>query len=108
MSDEHDGAPSLSPDPFQFVVEQIARLGVKRSERLIHQQHVGFRSECPRQGHTLSHAARKLMNVAVLKLMKMNQAEIVTDFGFALRLRNILHAHSELHVLRDCEPRKKS
>src|SRR5436309_10492131 len=107
MSDENDGAPSLGPDALQFIVEQIARLGVKGGERLIHQQYIGFSSERPRQGHTLPHAGRKLMNVAVLELMEMNQPEIVSDFRFALRLRNILHSHSELHVLRDCEPRKK-
>src|SRR6185437_9361861 len=47
------------------------------------------------------------MDVAVLKLVKMNQAKIISDLGFALGLGDLLHSHSKLDVLSDRQPWKK-
>src|SRR5579872_6820858 len=48
------------------------------------------------------------MDVAVLKLVKMNQAKIISDLGFALGLGDLLHSHSKLDILSDCQPREKT
>src|SRR5579864_2067952 len=98
----------FGPDALQFVVQQVASLSVKCGEGLVHQQHVGLGGQRARQSHTLPHSARKLMDVAVLELRQMNQAEVVVALPFSLRFANALHPHSEFDVLADSEPRKKS
>ena len=40
MRDEDDGAAGFRPYALQFIVQQIASLGVERGERLVHQQDV--------------------------------------------------------------------
>ena len=41
--------PVCLPDPLELVVEQVARHGVERAERLVHEQDVGLLRERPRQ-----------------------------------------------------------
>ena len=82
-------------------MEQVARLRIQRSERLVHQQDVRLGGQGARQSDPLPHAARKLVRVAVAELGKMHQPQVVLDLLFALRLWNVLHLHSELNVLRD-------
>src|SRR5260370_11299786 len=40
VSDEDDGAAGLCPDALQFVVQQVAGLGIQGGERFIHQQDI--------------------------------------------------------------------
>src|ERR1700751_1788080 len=68
MSYKNNGAPSLRPDSFQFVMQQVARLRIERSERLVHQEHIWFGGKRTGERNPLSHAARELMGIAVAEM----------------------------------------
>ena len=68
VRDEHDGRRSFLPEAFQFIVEHVPRLRVERGERFVHQQDLRTQRERPRQGDSLFHAARQLMDVMILKM----------------------------------------
>ena len=77
MRHKDDRASSLAPDTLQFVVQQVAGLGIESGERFVHQQDVGFGGERAGDSDALPHAAGELVNVAVFKLPKMYQPQIV-------------------------------
>ncbi|MET4278485.1 hypothetical protein ABIB68_006587 [Bradyrhizobium sp. F1.2.2] len=64
-----------APDPQQFTLQRLARLGVERGERLVHQQHLGIIGEASRDRDTLLHAAGELMRIAVGKAGQPDQVE---------------------------------
>ena len=104
VGDEDDGASGLAPDALEFVVQQVASLGVERGEGLVHQENVGFGGESAGDGNALAHAAGKLMDVALFELCQMHEAQIVARLLFALGLGDAFHLHAELDVLADGEP----
>ena len=67
VGDEYDGASLLQPDALQFEIELIARDGVERTERLVHQQDVRIVGQRARDRGTLPHAAGKLTRPGRLK-----------------------------------------
>src|SRR4029077_14258782 len=57
---------------------------------------------------SLPHAARQLMDVAVLELREMDKTQIVLHLLFALGFSHVLHLHAELDVAADRQPGKQS
>src|SRR5580692_1086526 len=108
MGDEDDGASRLAPDTLQLIVQQIASLGVERSEGFIHEENVGFGGQGAGDGYALPHATRELVDVTLFKLRQMYEAEIVARFFFAFGLRNSFHLHAEFDILADGEPGEKA
>ena len=58
------GEAALAPQPLELVVQHVARDGVERAERLVHQQHLGVLGQRPGQRGALAHAARQLVRAA--------------------------------------------
>ena len=108
VGDENDGASGLAPDALQFVVQQVASLGVERGEGFVHQQNIGLGGKRAGDGHALPHAAGELVSVAVLEFAEMHQAQVVVGLFLALGLGNALHLHAEFDVLSDREPREQA
>ncbi len=57
---EHDGLAGALPDLQQHRMHAPPRQGVERSERLVHQQHLGLDRERARDLQALAHSAREL------------------------------------------------
>ncbi len=107
MRNENDGAAGFGPQALQLVVQQIASLGVQRGKWLVHQQDIRLGRQRSRQCHTLPHASRKLMDIAVPELRKMDEAQIILHLLFALGFRDVLHLHAELDVSSNRQPGKQ-
>ena len=60
MRDQHDRAAGLHPDVLKLHVHQVARHGVERAERFVHQEDFGLAAQRPRYRSALPHAARQL------------------------------------------------
>ena len=108
VRDENDGASGFGPDAFQFVVQQVAGLGVESGERFVHQQDVGLGGEGARDGDALTHAAGELVNVAVFELAKVYQPQIVLRLLAALGFRNPFIFMPNSTFCADREPGKQS
>ncbi len=108
VRDEDDGASGFAPDALEFVVQQVAGLRVESGERLVHQKDVGLGGQGAGNGYALPHAARKLVNVAVLKFSEVYEPEIVFRLLQAFGLGNTLHLHAEFDVLANGEPWEKA
>ena len=52
---------AVAPQPLELVVEHVARHGVERPERLVHQEHVGSLRERAGERDPLAHPARELV-----------------------------------------------
>src|SRR6187397_1923722 len=68
VRDEYDRAALrrwtiLPPDAKQLFLQDDPRLRVEGRKRLIHQQHVGFVGDEPREGDALPHAPRQLVRI---------------------------------------------
>src|SRR5689334_10249524 len=62
MREEDDGAAGFCPDALEFVVQEVAGLGVERRKGLVHEENIGFGCEGASQGYSLPHAARELVS----------------------------------------------
>ena len=60
-------------DPAQLFHEEVARLGVERGERFVHEQDPRLQHERPRDGDALAHPARELMKIGVVEFVEMHQ-----------------------------------
>src|SRR2546426_538456 len=65
VSDENDGLPGGALDLEQLVLQGLPRLRVERAERLVHEEHIGVKSETARDRHPLAHATGELPGVVV-------------------------------------------
>ena len=63
VGDEQDGLAPLVPDAQQLQAHLLARHGVQRAERLVHQEQARIGQQRPADGHALLHAARQLARV---------------------------------------------
>ena len=63
------------PDRQQLLLHELARLGVERRERLVHQQHGRVDGERPRDADALPHAARELVRVLALEAAQPGQLD---------------------------------
>src|SRR5215471_5034658 len=103
---KNNGATRLVPDSLEFIVQKVACLGIERRKWFIHQQHIRFSSKCPSNGHSLPHAAGKLMDIALFEFRQVYEPQVVTHSLESLSFWHTLHLHSKLDVLGHREPRK--
>ncbi len=59
-------ASRSSPHAYQEILHVEAGAGIERPEGLVHEDDAGRKDESARDGHPLSHPARKLVRVLVL------------------------------------------
>src|SRR2546423_3965725 len=108
VSDENDRPAGVTPDALEFIVQKVAGLRIERGKGLIHQENVRFGGEGARDGNTLSHATRKLVDVALLEFCEVDQPKIMLGLLMALGLWNALHLHAEFYVLSHGQPGKQT
>ena len=65
VRDKNDRLSSCSPDLLQFLVQNVACLGIQSREGFIHQENFRVNGQCPRQGHALLHASGEFMDVGM-------------------------------------------
>ena len=97
MCDEHHRARVLLIDAQKLVLHDLARLGVQRSEWLVHEQDVGFHRERPREADALLHPAGQLVREGTLEADEAHEIDVPAD---ALRDRR-LRCPSELEPVGD-------
>src|SRR5438270_3736956 len=76
VGDEHDGDAQVLPDTPELQLHELARLGVQRRERLVHEQNLGLERQRPCQPDALLHAARQLVGIAILEVFEADQAQV--------------------------------
>src|SRR6476646_4644210 len=65
VRDEDDGLAAGLPDALQFEVHSLARQGIQRTERLVHQENFRIARQCPANAGALLHAPGQLVRIAV-------------------------------------------
>src|ERR1700730_1058320 len=73
VCDEDNRFAPLLPNALDIAVKLLARHGVERSERFVHQEHTRVRRKGARQRDALFHSAGKLMHVGLHEFLKTNQ-----------------------------------
>ena len=68
MGHEHHRQPGALPQLQQLLLQALARHGVQRAERLVHQDHLGVVGQHARDRHALLHPARQLMRIGIGEL----------------------------------------
>src|SRR5688572_17492247 len=81
------------PELQQFVLAGSPRESVERSERLIHEQDIGFHCHAAGNGNTLLHAARQCMRIAVDRGRQVNLADVMARDRKSTRLNS---SHSQI------------
>ncbi len=66
---------STVPDPHQLEAELLARHGVKRRERLVHQQHRRVMNERAADRNALLHAAGKFARIALFEAAEPDELD---------------------------------
>jgi hypothetical protein len=74
---EHHGAPGLQPDPLQVLAQRAGRHRVEVAERFVHEQHVRFDGECPRDTDALLLTTGKLCGITVFDVTQPDEVEVV-------------------------------
>ena len=98
MGDEHDRLLHLLVQADQLGLQALARMGVERAERLVHEQQVGIDRERAGQPDALAHAAGELVGPARLGARKADQLEIAPRDPLALRRAHALGLEPELDI----------
>jgi hypothetical protein len=99
VRDEQDGLAGRLPDPQQLVLQRLPGLRVQRSERFVHQQHLGIEGEAAGDGDTLLHAAGKLVRKPVGEALQTDQLQVMLGPFAAHRSGQALRLQPELDVL---------
>src|SRR5258708_31962136 len=98
--DSHLGAP---PHRVQLLLHLLARQGVERAERLVHQQDLGVSHERANYGEALLHAARELIGVTVTEIPEANETKVMFYLLSPLAAEPA-HHRTEAGVLHDAHP----
>ncbi len=91
----------------QLLVQDVARLRIKRRERLVHQQDLRVHRQRASDRHALAHASGELVHVSICEPREVYHAQEVKRAAAPLRTS---HAHAlqrKLDVLNDVEPWKE-
>ena len=75
---------------------------IERSQRLIHQDHVGIVCEASGQGHALLHTARKFVDHLLAEAAETDDLEQFVNATLSLGLVRPVHLRAERNVLLDC------
>ena len=89
-------------------VKLLARQGVERGERLVHQQHARIGRQRAGERDALLHAAGQFMHIGVPELLQADQFEMLVGDPRAVIRRQAGHAlEAEHHVAEHVEPGKQ-
>ena len=105
---EEHGQPALAADPVQLLVQQVAGHRVERTERLVHEQHVGVLRERAGERYPLAHAAGELVWPLAAEPAEVHGLEEFRSPLTALGFGHALGAQRELDVARGGEPGKQA
>ena len=94
-------------DAQQLFLHHLARHGVERCERLVHQQHFRIGGQQPRERDALLHAARQLGGIVILEARELDHVDEALRAAPALVRRDALHLRAELDVAAHRLPRKQ-
>ena len=75
VRDEHDGEPCLAPHVLELVVQQVARDGVERAERLVHEEDIRVLREGAGERDPLAHAAGELVGPLLREAAEVHEVE---------------------------------
>ena len=98
---------ALVPDPQQLEVHRLARHGVERAERLVHQQQRRLVHERAADADALLHAARQLVRVLALEAREPDQPQIRSCARLELDAVAVLDLDRQHHVLEHVPPRQQ-
>ncbi len=87
VRDEHDRLLHLDLQPQELVLQAVARDGVDRAERLVHEQHGRVGAECTSDADALLLSARQLTRVAISVHGRVEADEIEQLVDARLHLR---------------------
>src|SRR6266478_2171043 len=85
VADEKDGLLDARLQRQEFVLQLAADQRIQRRKRLVHQQNIRIRRECPRQSDALLHAAGQYADVTLGPLRQADQLQFLVDDGFPPR-----------------------
>ena len=88
-------------------MEPVARHGVERAERLVHQEHVGVLRERAGERDALAHAARELVRPALGEVAEVHHLEQLRGARPALGARHACELQRDLDVAAHGEPREQ-
>src|ERR1700733_14527689 len=107
VADEQDGPLHARLQRQQLVLKFAADQGIKRRERLIHQQDVGVGRERARQADALLHAAGQLVAIASAPGRQPDQLELLVDDPAAPLGRLAAQLQAEADVVTYGAPRQQ-
>ena len=107
MRDEEKHLVGLLPDVEQQLLNGLAREGVERGHRLVHQQHRRIAGQRAGDAHALLHAARQLIDHVLVEVLQADEREIAHGDLMPLRLRHALQLQAEFGVVDHVEPRQQ-
>src|SRR5690606_31662801 len=103
-----EGDAGFQLKTLQLDLHRLAKLEIERRQRLVEQEDLRSRGQCPGKGYTLLLAAGKLRDRIVATAVEMNELQHVVDDGGYLRLRPPQHLEAETDILGDREVREES
>ena len=95
--DERNAQPLLHG--FQFQLHFLAKLQVKRAQRLVQQENLRLVDQTARNRHALLLATRKRVHMALFVPLQVHQLQHLPDFFGNLLLRQLLQLQSEGDVV---------
>lgn len=107
MRDEEAGLLLLLPGLQELGLQLRPRLGIERAERLVHEQYFRIHGIGTRDCDTLLHAARKLLRIALRKILELYELDVLLRNLVAFFRALALELEAELDIVFDREPRKE-
>ena len=107
MGDEQNGLALGHPEALQFDVHVLARHGVERTERLVHEQHRRIMHQGADNADPLLHAAGELGGIALLELAQSDEIDEFTRPRQILVAIELLHIDRDQHVVEHGAPGKQ-
>jgi hypothetical protein len=98
VGDEQHRGALVRRDDGELLLQVLARHGVDRGERLVHQQHERIVGQHARDGGALAHAAGELVRILVLEALQPDQLDEALRDRRALGLGQALEPRPELDV----------
>ena len=105
VGDEHDRATGVLPDPAELGLQVLAREGIERAERLVHQHQVRVVGEDAGDLASLLHATGQFVDGTVGEFGQSDPVEFLVRSGAPLRARHTAHLRPEFDVLAHRQPR---
>ena len=107
MGYEDEGDAEFLPDLLEFVAHGLAQFQIQCGQRLVQQQHLGFRGQGPGQRHPLLLAARKLGRAPLGILRQPDQFQHLVRAPMDFLRGSALHLEPEAHIVADAHVGKQ-